>query len=891
MKFLCSIIGFFIGAALDDWPGAIFGCVAGLLTGTLIQHKNRIQKIEQQLKLIPSDHIDNPVDTVPKSAGINDIPSEQAFVQARRESATKLGSPSAGDHPLLGDHKTGLIKQGIGRLKEYFTTGNMVAKAGAIILFFGIGLLLKYINDRGVIPIEFYLFAVAAVGVAMQLIGWKLHAKRPDFALILQGGAIGILYITVFTATKIQVLPLGVAFIVMLALVVSTGFIAVVQDSRALACLGIIGGFLAPILTSDDTGNHVALFSYYAALNAGILGIAWHKSWRILNWIGFIFTFVIASLWGHTAYTPQYFNTVEPFLILFFIFYVAVPILFAHRQPLHLKGLVDGSMVFGVPLFGFVLQSALVNDFEYGRAFSALGFAITYLVLARLLWHKQVENMRMMAESFLALGIIFASLAVPYTLNGHWTAVTWALEGAGITWVGIRQHRLLARVFGILLQFGGAMIFLTVASHPYGSMPLINSVYIGSLFVCMGGLFIAYQYYRHSQSLPIAEQEFYIVPMIWGLVWWFGAGVMEIDHHVPPEYALNATLFFIATSLLLVSLSARTLEWQGFEHPPILLLPTMTVIALFLYLDNPNLNPFLNLGYIAWITAFAIQYVLLYRCDTIWHKGVTSCWHAITMWLYTFIATWIIADATNDLMAGYNIWGNVMWGLIPALVISKLLLFRERCTWPLQQYKNEYLGSGLLPMVVFLAIWIVIMCFNQIDSAPLKYWPILNPQDIVQLFAIMVIVDWLHRIKGNRVPMPIGLNVNAGFTIIAIILFIWLNALAAHSVNHYAGVSYDMASMFGSTIFQTSISIIWTLTAFLIMGTATRLGKLYLWAIGSILLAIVFTKLFLIDLANSGTVARIISFLTVGVLMLVIAYLSPPPAKVQSTGNDTPGPS
>ena len=40
------------------------------------------------------------------------------------------------------------------------------------------------------------------------------------------------------------------------------------------------------------------LFSYYAVLNAGILGIAWFKAWRILNLVGFAFTFVIGALWG-----------------------------------------------------------------------------------------------------------------------------------------------------------------------------------------------------------------------------------------------------------------------------------------------------------------------------------------------------------------------------------------------------------------------------------------------------------------------------------------------------------------------------------------------------------------------------------------------------------------
>jgi len=44
-------------------------------------------------------------------------------------------------------------------------------------------------------------------------------------------------------------------------------------------------------------------------------------------------------------------------------------------------------------------------------------------------------------------------LAVPLAFDGRWTAAAWALEGAAIVWIGVRQNKLLARGFGIFLQF------------------------------------------------------------------------------------------------------------------------------------------------------------------------------------------------------------------------------------------------------------------------------------------------------------------------------------------------------------------------------------------------------------------------------------------------------
>jgi uncharacterized membrane protein len=38
-------------------------------------------------------------------------------------------------------------------------------------------------------------------------------------------------------------------------------------------------------------------------------------------------------------------------------------------------------------------------------------------------------------------------------------------------------------------------------------------------------------------------------------------------------------------------------------------------------------------------------------------------------------------------------------------------------------------------------------------------------------------------------------------------------------------------------------------------------------------------KLFIVDLSGTGTIARIVSFLVVGILMLIIGYFSPLPPK------------
>jgi uncharacterized membrane protein len=54
--------------------------------------------------------------------------------------------------------------------------------------------------------------------------------------------------------------------------------------------------------------------------------------------------------------------------------------------------------------------------------------------------------------------------------------------------------------------------------------------------------------------------------------------------------------------------------------------------------------------------------------------------------------------------------------------------------------------------------------------------------------------------------------------------------------------------------------------------------------VGAALLAAVVLKLLLVDLSGTGTLTRIVSFIGVGVLMLVIGYVAPLPAKPEERG-------
>ncbi|WP_447594637.1 DUF2339 domain-containing protein [Aquipseudomonas campi] len=402
-----------------------------------------------------------------------------------------------------------LIERGIALAKDWLFGGNTVLRVGVVLLFLGLAFLLRYATEGMVISTEARYVGVAASAIALLGLGWWLRLRNPNYGLILQGTGIAVLYLTVFAAMRLHPLldpKLALGLLVFVTLF--SAILAVMQNALGLAVAAALGGFAAPILTSTGSGNHVALFSYFILLNSGIFAIAWFKAWRLLNLVGFLGTFGIGLAWGMRSYTPELLWSTEPFLILFFLMYVAIGLLFARRKlreaseaPQERDALlrwsagktdyVDGTVLFGPPLIGFGLQYAVVQHIEFAAAFSALGLGLFYLLLARVLNGRAPGRALLLVETCLALGVVFGTLAIPLGLDARWTSAAWAVEGAGIFWLGLRQGRPLARAFALLLQFGAALAFL--GQLDAGDGTVLQGSPLGALMLGVALLFSFWQ--------------------------------------------------------------------------------------------------------------------------------------------------------------------------------------------------------------------------------------------------------------------------------------------------------------------------------------------------------------------------------------------------------------
>jgi uncharacterized membrane protein len=763
---------------------------------------------------------------------------------------------------------------------RWFMGGNTLVRVGVVILFFGVAFLLKYAYEHTHVPIELRLTGVAISAVVLLFIGWRLRLKRPGYALAMQGGGVGVLYLTVFAAFRLyQVLPPEAALVLLFLIASLSAALAVMQDAQSLAALGASGGFLAPILASTGTGSHVMLFSYYVILNVGLLGIAWFKAWRPLNVLGFLFTFGIGTLWGARLYRPELFASTEPFLVIFFLLYLAIPILFARRRATELKNYVDGTLVFGTPLVAFGLQTQLVRNIEYGAAWSAIALAFVYLSLARWLYTRHREELRMLVEAFLALGVVFGTLAIPLALDGRWTSAAWALEGAAILWAGTRQDRWLARAFGLFLQLAAGIAFLTTVDRQPGAVPVFNSFYLGCLFISLAGFFSNWYLERNRERVRPWEAPLATVVFVWALAWWIGGGAREIDLRATGGYANHVFVLFAAASCVAFSLLWKMMRWRLARYPALGLLLVMILVALA---NAPeHRHPLAQLGVLAWPIAFAAHLWLLHRHDEAENRYVEFL-HAGQLWLFAALASWELAWLVDRSVEASRVWGMIAWAVVPALLLGLLAARAQQLPWPVRGRLITYALMGGAPLAVFLWLWIFLAnAVSDGDASPLPYVPLLNPLDLAQFAAWLAIAAWIRGLKNMDLADYAGDNPGLTYGALGAVGFIGLNGSLLRALHHWAGIPYDLQAMLHSMLVQAALSIFWTVLALCAMVVATRLRIRRLWIVGGSLMAVVVAKLFLIDLSNIGGVERIVSFIGVGVLMLLIGYVSPVPPRTQ----------
>jgi len=256
----------------------------------------------------------------------------------------------------------------------------------------------------------------------------------------------------------------------------------------------------------------------------------------------------------------------------------------------------------------------------------------------------------------------------------------------------------------------------------------------------------------------------------------------------------------------------------------------------------------------------------------------TRALHAGAAWMLVIVVAWEVTWQTDRHAAG--VWPLLPWGIVPMSLLTWLARRTLRPAWPIEAHADTYRVLIAAPLAVCVALWSVFANTTSIgDPIWLPYVPLFNPLDVSVALGLIAGALWWTSLETAQRKLLWAFDGRVLIAVVAAIAFLWLNSALVRALHHSFGTPITLYGMARSQFVQAALSIFWAVLGFAAMTLAARKRWRYVWIVGGALMLVVVAKLFLVDLSNVGTVARIVTFLTIGALLLVTGYLAPLPPK------------
>jgi uncharacterized membrane protein len=839
--------------------------------------------------------------------------------------AAQFDTPLFLDTPEVDEQSPRVTTSAAASLAAWFQGGNTIVRIGVLILFVGVAFLLRYAIEHEMLSIEFRLAAVAAAGVALLLTGWRLRLRRRGYGLTLQGAGIGVFYMTLYAAMRVYgLVPPPVTLGLMVAIAGLAAVLALWQDALPLAVVGFLGGFAAPLLAGSDTGSPVLLFGYCLVLNLAIAWMASRKAWKLLNLVGFVCTTLVAAAWGAKFWQVDWLASTEPFLIAHLALYLYITVQYSRQVadpavPAAAEGnkllspaAVDAALVFGVPLVVAGFQSVLVRHIPYALAASAATMSAVYLLLGAWLWRRSGERLRLLTEGMLALGAVFLMLVAPLAVDARWSAAAWAVQGAGMAWIAMRQGRPWALAFGLLLQPLAAMRFWSDPLPNAAQLFLLNANFTGVLMLAASALVCA-RLLRSPGEAGLAQVP---SPRVAGLelsqrraIHWIGlalavlhllaGGHLELGlaPWATPDHRQSFVLWTVLIAVVLEALHRRC-GWPELAFParPLLGLAGLQSLAGAVQAASTDAGwaRLVPTGMVEVAVMLLSAGWLMKRLDAQQQaddrrparQGGESL---AVLWFAMFqgaLAVHALAQRYTDDLTG---WVATALIVVPSLLAWWTLSRLDRGRWPMDRHGGLWVTGLALPWMASLVVWsAAVNLFGDGSMRPLPYLPLLNPLDLGHGLLLLYALR-LRRTILVRPEAALTSNLHNAQPLLvaaaAAVAFWWLTSALVRSLHHWIDTPMWADGALESGLVQTGLSILWTSIALGTMFVAVRrVGAAHartVWLVGGSLLGVVVVKLMLVDLSQTSALQRIVSFVGVGLLMLIVGYVAPlPPRRV-----------
>jgi uncharacterized membrane protein len=552
---------------------------------------------------------------------------------------------------------------------EKFVGENLVNKIGITVLVLGIAFFVKYAIDQNWITETGRVCIGIACGIILVAIAHYLRNSYRSFSSVMAGGGIAVFYFTIaFAFHEYQLFSQTAAFVLMVFI---TGFavaLSLLYNKVELAVIAVIGGFLAPFLVSNGSGNYLVLFSYLLILDIGILVIAYFKKWPLLLLLAFFFTWIIFGGWlinifSFSSQALPYKNSLL-FATAFYLVFLTTLLINNLRTQKPFKA-IDFSLLLFIS-FSYYAQGMISLSVWNNGAYQGIFTMALGLVNLSLAWYifNSGKGDRNLLYLLIGLTLTFISLAAPVQLHGHSITLFWSAECVLLYWLhqrsGIRIFKYSSALILLLMLISLFMDwhFANVTNGTYLAVIFTNIQGITTNIIAVASLAL----YSYLLQKPGKDSQYVLgITNSWASV----------------ALAIAGTLIFYISCLFAVNLYFDDLET----------------------IDLPN-------AYHQWISyLFAALFLWwLRRTNNVQQTGASIIIITMCFLFYLFSSNNEYGLMKGIIEKKYNPWHAMIHWFSAAFLLYLLLALTREFKEKLQQLGNLYAWLINIALLVFFSI-------------------------------------------------------------------------------------------------------------------------------------------------------------------------------------------
>ncbi|CAN5818273.1 hypothetical protein BH09VER1_BH09VER1_34070 [soil metagenome] len=756
---------------------------------------------------------------------------------------------------------------------------------------------------------------LALLTLAAMLLGglaYYLHRKSADlrnYARVLGAGAAALGYYCAYAAHFVEPLKVITSPQTGGVLLILVGLgMALVADrikSQGTALLAILLSFYT---ASINPQPGFALFSNVILIAAALVLLLRHE-WVALSFASLVAAYGSFAYWqfvrAGTDAPSQGLATVMAFLAAYWILFTIC--VFASRS-LKLKGSARAAYLTTNNGAFFSLASAAIAHYQRDQFWLfSLGFGVVLIFLAIAAWLKDKDD-ALFDGSYLAQGLALIALGVSAHFSGYQLYVIFAVESALLLAMSHFRHRILLTLFSLLSGAAATMLALFDLGQPSHIIPAVLFLLVAAVLAKRGG-------FKELTISPLSLTYTGAVLLLAGLCAWSNLSLnntiavlalsavffcFTVRLHRMPEIAFGIQLYLVAADFL----------WGTHEKLPV-------GLALLLLITNLALMHW-------WQRQKAVK---VWTEEQVMAEGGWSLAIAVILYLWLqpywegpYGLSYLALLAAAILSYGMATRAWMLAALsAPFTVGAVAKLVQALCLGPEQPYR-ELLAIGIiagqLPIISLLRRQLTEVQRTFVPYVQMVFRLVICGLLIIFLFARIpaawqpavlaaasIVAFLVAHLNKSREPLAYCIALAGGFFAVFLVRTIQREDLGLVSVLPLLAVlglqavgKRTLAERFPATaqmgilwwgvlellLFTTLqvwdrhlghlLTIAWALLAVAVTGSGFLLRERLLRLLGLGILALAVLHVYLIDVWQTESVYRYLSFILLGALLLGLSF-------------------